>query len=507
MAQLIYDLKNANTEARVSVKLVSEVGVGTVAAGVAKGHADMVLISGHDGGTGASPLTSIKHAGLPWELGLAETQQTLVLNNLRERIRVQVDGQLKTGRDVIIGALLGAEEFGFATTILVAVGCVMMRKCHSNTCPVGVATQDPELRKFFQGKPEHIQNFLTFIAEEVREYLAQLGFRTLDEAIGRSDLLECNDAIEFWKTKNLDFSRIFERPWKPGQTLRCMKAQDHGIAQAYDQQLIPQVRKAIENGTPVQINAAICNVNRTGGTMLSSLIARKYGNAGLPEDTITINFTGCSGQSFGAFLAHGVTFNLRGEANDYVGKGLSGGKIIIRPPENAKVDFKPENNVIAGNVLLYGATGGKLFINGQAGERFAIRNSGAIAVVEGVGDHCCEYMTGGRVVVLGSTGVNFAAGMSGGIAYVYDEKNNFDLHCNLSMVDLEPVETAEDIAELRGILQQHLELTASSKAKYILDNWESCRPAFVKVFPVDYRKALGQMLKEDEAIERKLENN
>jgi glutamate synthase domain-containing protein 2/glutamate synthase domain-containing protein 3 len=507
LAQLIYDLKNANTEARVSVKLVSEVGVGTVAAGVAKGHADMVLISGHDGGTGASPLTSIKHAGLPWELGLAETQQTLVLNNLRERIRVQVDGQLKTGRDVIIGALLGAEEFGFATTILVAVGCVMMRKCHSNTCPVGVATQDPELRKFFQGKPEHIQNFLTFIAEEVREYLAQLGFKTLDEAIGRSDLLEFNDAIEFWKAKNLDFSRIFERPWKPGQTLRCMKVQDHGIAQAYDQQLIPKVRKAIEHGTPVQFNAAICNVNRTGGTMLSSLIARKYGNAGLPEDTITINFTGCSGQSFGAFLAHGVTFNLRGEANDYVGKGLSGGKIIIRPPENAKADFKPENNVIAGNVLLYGATGGKLFINGQAGERFAIRNSGAIAVVEGVGDHCCEYMTGGRVVVLGATGVNFAAGMSGGIAYVYDEKNNFDLHCNLSMVDLEPVETAEDVAELCGILQQHLELTASSKAKYILDNWESCRPAFVKVFPVDYRKALGQMLKEDEAIERKLENN
>jgi glutamate synthase (NADPH/NADH) large chain len=507
LAQLIYDLKNANTEARVSVKLVSEVGVGTVAAGVAKGHADMVLISGHDGGTGASPLTSIKHAGLPWELGLAETQQTLVLNNLRDRIRVQVDGQLKTGRDVIIGALLGAEEFGFATTILVAVGCVMMRKCHSNTCPVGVATQDPELRKFFQGKPEHIQNFLTFIAEEVREYLAQLGFKTLDEAIGRADMLEMNDAIEFWKTRNLDFSKIFERPWKGDLPLRCLKSQDHGIAQAYDMQLIPKVKDAINNRTPVRLNEKICNINRTAGTMLSSLIARKYGNAGLPEDTITINFTGSSGQSFGAFLAHGVTFNLYGEANDYVGKGLSGGKIIIRPPAQMSAGYVPENNVIAGNVLLYGATGGKLFINGQAGERFAIRNSGAVTVVEGVGDHCCEYMTGGRVVVLGSTGVNFAAGMSGGIAYVYDEINDFDQHCNLSMVDLESVQTAADIAELRGLLQEHLELTGSHKAKYILQNWNICRPAFVKVFPVDYRKALGKMLKEDEAIERKIENN
>ena len=505
LAQLIYDLKNANTEARISVKLVSEVGVGTVAAGVAKGHADMVLISGHDGGTGASPLTSIKHAGLPWELGLAETQQTLVLNNLRDRIRVQVDGQLKTGRDVIIGALLGAEEFGFATTVLVSIGCVMMRKCHSNTCPVGVATQDPELRKLFRGKPEHVQNFLLFIAEEVREYLAMLGFRTLEEAVGRADMLEYNEAINFWKAKNLDFSKIFSHPWSAGTPVRCLKPQDHGIDKAYDHKLIPKVQAAIEKQTPVTLEETICNVDRTAGTMLSSLIARKYGNAGLPENTVNVTFRGTAGQSFGAFLAHGVTFTLIGEANDYVGKGLSGGSIIIRPPE--KTQFNPEENIIAGNVLLYGATGGKLFINGQAGERFAIRNSGAIAVVEGVGDHCCEYMTGGRVVVLGPVGVNFAAGMSGGIAYVYDENNDFDQRCNLNMVDLEPVVLPEDVRELKALISEHIAATGSPKAQTILDNWEDCLPAFVKVFPIDYRKALGQMLKEDEEIERKIENN
>lgn len=500
LAQLIYDLKNSNPAARISVKLVSEVGVGTVAAGVAKGHADMVLVSGHDGGTGASPLTSIKHTGLPWELGLAETQQTLVLNNLRDRIRVQVDGQLKTGRDVIIGALLGAEEFGFATTVLVSLGCVMMRKCHSNTCPVGVATQDPELRKLFRGKPEHVQNFMMFIAEEVREYLAMLGFRKLDEAVGRSDLLETNRAIEFWKTKNLDFSKIFAGVEDKSLPVKCSKVQDHGIDKAFDQKLIKKLGSAVKNATPSELETTICNVDRTAGAMLSNLVAKQYGNAGLPEDCLKVTFNGCAGQSFGAFLAHGITFNLIGEANDYVGKGLSGGKIIIKAPEN--IDFDPSMNMIAGNVLLYGATGGEIFIGGQAGERFAIRNSGARAVVEGVGDHCCEYMTGGRVVVLGGTGVNFAAGMSGGIAYVYDQYNDFDQRCNLSMVDLEPVVDDEDIEELKAMLEAHVGYTGSKKAASILERWDECLPQFVKVFPVEYRKALGRMTKEDEEIER-----
>ncbi|MFA7231702.1 MAG: glutamate synthase large subunit, partial [Victivallaceae bacterium] len=504
LAQLIYDLKNANKDARVSVKLVSEVGVGTVAAGVAKGHADMVLISGHDGGTGASPLTSIKHAGLPWELGLAETQQTLRLNNLRDRIRVQVDGQLKTGRDVIIGALLGAEEFGFATTVLVSIGCVMMRKCHSNTCPVGVATQDPELRKFFAGKPEHVQNFLTFIAEEVREYLAQLGLRTLDEAVGRSDLLEFNKAIDFWKTKNLDFSKIFAQ--LPSQLPRkCEKMQNHGIDKAYDHRLIAKAAASIETGIPVQIEETLSNVDRTVGTMLSNLVAKKYGHAGLPDNTINVLFNGCAGQSFGAFLAHGITFTLIGEANDYVGKGLSGGKIILKPSAEAK--FLPEANCLAGNVIIYGATEGQIFINGQAGERFAIRNSGAMAIVEGVGDHCCEYMTGGRVVILGQTGVNFAAGMSGGIAYVYDEQNDFDQKCNLSMVDLEPVIQPQDIQELKSMIEEHHQKTGSVKAERILADWDNSLPRFVKVFPVEYRKVLGRMMKEDEeAVDRKIES-
>jgi glutamate synthase domain-containing protein 2/glutamate synthase domain-containing protein 1/glutamate synthase domain-containing protein 3 len=500
LAQLIYDLKNANPEARISVKLVSEVGVGTVAAGVAKGHADMVLISGHDGGTGASPLTSIKYAGIPWELGLAETQQTLVLNNLREKIRVQTDGQMKTGRDVMIAALLGAEEYGFATTVLVALGCVMMRKCHSNTCPVGVATQDPELRKRFKGKPEHVENFLMFLAEEVREYLAQLGFKKLDDAIGRSDLLETNEAITFWKTKNLDFSKIFAKPEDKSLPVKKMADQDHGIDKAFDVKLIKKVKGSIESQKPIEINMSICNVDRTAGTILSSTIAKKYGNAGLPEDTIKVNFDGCAGQSFGAFLAHGVTFTLNGEANDYVGKGLSGGKIILKPSK--KSDFIPSENIIAGNVLLYGATGGELYLNGQAGERFAIRNSGANAVVEGVGDHCCEYMTGGRIVILGETGVNFGAGMSGGLAYVFDEFASFDRHCNLSMVDLECVSLKKDIKELKGLIEAHYRYTGSAKAKRILDDWENSLPLFVKVFPMEYRRVLGQMMKEDEETER-----
>ena len=505
LAQLIYDLKNSNPDARISVKLVSEVGVGTVAAGVAKGHSDMVLISGHDGGTGASPLTSIKHAGLPWELGLAETQQTLVLNDLRSRIRVQVDGQLKTGRDVIIGALLGAEEFGFATTVLVSLGCVMMRKCHSNTCPVGVATQDPELRKRFKGEPEHVVNFMMFIAEEVREYLAMLGLRSIDEAVGRTDLLEMNEAIDFWKTKNLDFSKILENVNDGTHQVRCIESQDHGIDQAYDHRLLAKVGDAIESGEQVYVDESICNVDRTAGAIISNKIASKYGNAGLPEDTINVEFKGCAGQSFGAFLAHGATFKLIGEANDYVGKGLSGGKIIVKP--SASGNFDPAANIIIGNVALYGATGGKLFVNGQAGERFAIRNSGTVTVVEGVGDHCCEYMTGGTVVVLGETGVNFGAGMSGGIAYVYDETNHFDLHCNLSMVDLESLVLPEDQADLRALIEEHYDLTGSVKAKAILDDWEDSLFKFVKVFPVDYRKALGRMMAEDAAVERAVAND
>ncbi|HJO93219.1 MAG TPA: glutamate synthase large subunit [Victivallales bacterium] len=505
LAQLIYDLKNSNPEARISVKLVSEVGVGTVAAGVAKGHADMVLISGHDGGTGASPLTSIKHAGIPWELGLAETQQTLVLNNLRSRIRVQCDGQLKTGRDVIIAALLGAEEYGFATTALVALGCVMMRKCHSNTCPVGVATQDPELRKFFTGKPEHVENFMFFIAEEVREYLAKLGFKRLDDIIGRSDLLEMNDAINFWKSKNLDFSSILQNVNDGNLPVRCIEKQDHGIDKSYDNVILKAIGGNIRTGEKVSYEYSIANTDRTVGTMISYHVAKKYGNKGLPNDTINLTFKGCAGQSFGAFLARGITFNLIGEANDYVGKGLSGGKIIIRPYEN--ITFNPSQHTIAGNVMLYGATDGEMYIHGMVGERFAIRNSGAKAVVESVGDHCCEYMTGGRVVVLGSTGGNFGAGMSGGLAYVYDELNLFDQMCNLSMVDLETVTLEENINELKKMINNHYIYTGSQKAKDILEDWDNALPKFIKVFPMEYRKVLGQMMKEDEKIERMVINN
>ncbi len=504
LAQLIYDLKNANPEARVSVKLVSEVGVGTVAAGVSKAHADMVLIAGHDGGTGASPLTSIKHCGLPWELGLAETQQTLVLNKLRDRIRVQVDGQMKTGRDIIIGALLGGEEFGFGTTALVTMGCVMMRKCHSNTCPVGVATQDPELRKKFAGKPEYLINFLRFISEEAREIMAELGIAKFDDLIGRSDLLEMNKAITFWKAKNLDFSSIFAKP-SGDAPVRCTTVQDHGLDRAYDNKLIALAKESIETGKPLEADLDICNLNRTAGTMLSGKIAKKYGMAGLPDDTLKFNLAGTAGQSFGAFLAHGVTLDLRGEANDFVGKGLSGGKLIIAPPANAS--YVARKNVIAGNVVLYGAISGELYINGTAGERFCIRNSGALAIVEGVGDHCCEYMTGGKTIVLGPTGVNFGAGMSGGLAYVYDEKCEFNSRCNLAMVDLETVVDPIDVAELKQDIENHLKYTGSKTAEVILRDWENNIEKFVKVFPVEYKRVLGQMQKDDAEVERKAEQD
>ncbi len=492
LAQLIFDLRNANNEARISVKLVSEVGVGTVAAGVAKGHSDVILIAGHDGGTGASPLSSVKHVGLPWELGLAETQQTLRLNNLRDRVRVQVDGQLKTGRDVIIGALLGAEEFGFATTILVCLGCLMMRKCHDNTCPVGVATQDPELRKYFRGKPEYIENFLMFVAEEVRVYLAELGISKLDDAVGRTDLLEVNDAIDFWKAQNLDFSKIFAEVGGDSP-VRFGRTEAYDVTDGFDDSvMIPAAKAALDNQEKVEINTTITNVERTVGTRLSSEVARRYGHAGLAEDTITVNMTGCAGQSYGAFLAHGITFKLFGDANDFVGKGLSGGKIIIRPTEDSKI--VAEENAVAGNVIAYGAVSGKIFLNGLAGERFCIRNSGVTAVVEGIGDHGCEYMTGGRVAILGRTGMNFAAGMTGGLAYVYDAEGDFDLRCNVESVDLENIAVgSDDEAELLGLIKEHYEATNSCLAGRMLNDWEHYRASFVKVFPVEYRKALARM--------------
>ena len=460
IAQLIFDLKNANPKARVSVKLVSEAGVGTIAAGVAKAKADMVLISGFDGGTGASPMSSIHHAGAPWELGLAETQQTLVLNNLRDRIRVQTDGQLKTGRDVVVAALLGAEEFGFATTGLVVCGCVMMRCCHQNTCAVGVATQDPELRKRFRGKPEHVVNFFHFIAEEVREHMAELGFRTMDEMVGHTDCLEMNDAVTFWKARGLDYSRLLGVELPAGAARRCVASQEHDLETALDRDLVEAARPALEGGEPVVIERPIHNYNRTAGTMLSGRVAEKHGLQGLPEDTIRIDFRGAAGQSFGAFAARGITLTLHGEANDYVGKGLSGGRIVIRPEEG--VTFDPSRNIAAGNVLLYGATSGELYVNGRVGERFAIRNSGALAVVEGVGDHGCEYMTGGRVVILGPTGINFAAGMSGGLAYVYSGAREFDNRCNLRDGRACPAgddpDDIREVRELRGLVENHAAL-------------------------------------------------
>jgi glutamate synthase (NADPH/NADH) large chain len=481
LAQLIFDLRNANPEARISVKLVSEVGVGTVAAGVAKAHADVVLISGHDGGTGASPLTSIKHAGLPWELGLAETQQTLVLNKLRGRVRLQVDGQMKTGRDVVIAALLGAEEYGFASAALVCLGCVMVRKCHDNSCPTGVATQDPKLRERFKGKPEYIINFLRFVAEEVREILASLGIKTLDEAIGRSDLLSMEDAVSHYKLKNLDFSKIFYRV--EGAVQRFV-GNDYADFNGYDRKhLIPKFK-----GEKITINAVLNNTDRAVGTELSYQIAKKYG--ALEDDTITVNFNGCAGQSFGAFLVKGITLVLDGEANDFVGKGISGGKIIVKTPKDAS--YESSENSIVGNIVAYGGTSGKIFLNGKAGERFAIRNSGVTIVAEGVGDHGCEYMTGGKVLILGSTGVNFGAGMTGGIAYVLDIKNDFDVRCNMDSIDLENIDAgSEDENEILDMINEHIKYTGSLKASAILQDWENYRDKFVKVFPIEYRLVLA----------------
>ena len=458
----------------------------------------MVLISGHDGGTGASPISSIQHAGIPWEIGLAETQQVLVRNKLRDRIRVQTDGQIKTGRDVVIAALIGAEEIGFATTALVSLGCIMMRKCHQNTCPVGVATQDPELRKRFQGKPEHVINFMRFIAQETREIMAELGFRTFDEMIGRIDMLEVNQAVEHWKTKGLDFTNVLLKPEIPeGGAVRCVTKQTHDLSKSLDGFLIENTKKAIEESTPVQLEMPIRNCNRTVGTTLSGVIAKRYGSKGLSEDTIKVKFTGSAGQSFGAFLAPGITFELEGDANDYFGKGLSGGKLIVYPP--SKSTFRPQYNIITGNVNLFGATGGEVYIYGMAGERFCVRNSGAIAVVEGIGDHGCEYMTGGRVLILGDTGINFAAGMSGGIAYVLDENQLFDTRCNLEMVDIEPVVDAQDIAFIYRYLQRHIQYTGSKYAGRILENWEEMLPVFVKVMPIDYRRALERIKSQEHA--------
>ncbi len=491
LAQLIYDLKNVNPQGRVSVKLVAEAGVGTVAAGVSKAHADVILISGYDGGTGASPISSIRHAGIPWELGLAETQQTLVMNDLRSRVRLQVDGKLQTGRDVAIAALLGAEEFGFATLPLIALGCIMMRKCHLNTCPVGVATQDPLLRKKFQGQPEHVVNFCFYVAEDLRRVMAQLGFRKLDEMVGRVDCLTQRTDVDHWKAGGLDLSSILFNPQVPTRvSRRCTIKQDHGLEQSLDFQLIGHSKEALERRKKVSISLPIRNTHRTVGAMLSGDIARRHGEAGLPEDTIRAQFTGSAGQSFGAFLAHGVTLTLEGEANDYVGKGLSGGKLIIYPPRNSS--FQPEENILVGNVVLYGATSGEAFFNGMAGERFAVRNSGATAVVESVGDHGCEYMTKGLIVVLGKTGRNFAAGMTGGSAFVLDETGEFvRTRCNRASVDLDPVVDQKDVELIHGLITRHAELTDSPRAKWILDNWETMLPKFVKVFPHEFKRVLG----------------
>jgi glutamate synthase (ferredoxin) len=514
LAELIHDLKNANHHARISVKLVSEVGVGTIAAGVAKAHADVVLISGFDGGTGASPQTGIKHAGIPWELGLAETHQTLLLNDLRSRIIVEADGQLKTGRDVIIAALLGAEEFGFATAPLVAMGCIMMRVCHLNTCPVGVATQNPELRKRFAGQPEHVVNFMRMVAEEVRELMAQLGFRQLNKMIGRSDRLEVKKAVDHWKAKGLDYSKILHQPDVSTDVGRfCQKAQDHGLDKAYDNTVLMKIcQPAIEHQEKVMAVLPIRNVNRVVGTIMGSEVTRKWGAEGLPEDTIEIHFTGSAGQSFGAFMPRGLTFTLEGDANDYVGKGLSGGKIIVYPPE--KATFVPEENIIVGNVALYGATSGEAYIRGMAGERFCVRNSGVTAVVESVGDHGCEYMTGGRVVVLGRTGRNFAAGMSGGVAYVLDEAGDFPSRCNQQMVLLEPLDDPDEAEQVWKMIQRHQSYTRSALAGRVLADWKNKAPKFVKVMPKDYKRVL-QSLKRvqeagvtgDEAIMRAFEEN
>ena len=511
LAQLIHDLKNANPKASISVKLVSETGVGTVAAGVAKAKSDHIVIAGHDGGTGASPISSIKHAGAPWELGLSETQQTLVLNQLRGRVVVQVDGQMKTGRDVVIGALLGADEFGFATAPLVVEGCIMMRKCHLNTCPVGVATQDPELRKRFTGQPEHVVNYFFFVAEEVRELMASMGIAKFDDLIGRPDLLDMQAGIDHWKISGLDFSKLFHQPDMPASVSRKNNdVQDHGLANALDNKLVELATPALEKGDKVVLDLPITNTNRTVGTMLSNQVATRYGNAGLPHDTIHVNFTGTSGQSFAAFLAKGITFDLTGEGNDYVGKGLCGGRIVIKPPKTFR--GISHENIIVGNTVMFGATTGESYFSGVAGERFCVRNSGATAVVEGVGNHGCEYMTGGTVVVLGVTGQNFAAGMSGGVAYVYDEDGLFAKRCNMGMVSLEKVEHVDNVAPdavhhlnqpdevtLLALINKHVEYTGSERAKALLADWDNSRAKFVKVMPNEYKRALIE-LAEDKAL-------
>ena len=501
LKQLIYDLRCANPTASVSVKLVSEVGVGTVAAGVAKANADHVTISGHDGGTGASPQSSIHGAGVPWEIGLAETQQTLLLNDLRSRIIVEVDGQMKTGRDVVIGALLGADEFGFSTAPLIAMGCIMMRVCHLNTCPVGIASQDPELRKRFEGTPDHVVNFLMFVAEEARQIMASLGIRRVEEMIGRTDLIDMDDAIDHWKAKHVDLSMVLTSPDLPaGAPRHRTRDQEPVLDDALDWELVRKCAAAVEHGENVRLGPIpVRNVNRTVGGILSGEIARKHGFGGLREGTIEISFSGSAGQSFGAWLAPGVTFSLRGETNDYAGKGMSGGIIAVRPPEG--VMYKPQENMIVGNTVLYGATAGRAFFRGLAGERFAVRNSGVHAVVEGVGDHGCEYMTGGRVVVLGPTGRNFAAGMSGGIAYIYDAARRFPKRCNLELVDLD-VLTDVDAEEVKALIKEHAQRTGSMVARNVLAEWErGARGRFVKVMPRDYKRALAEMAQRTAALD------
>ncbi|HEY1629211.1 MAG TPA: glutamate synthase-related protein, partial [Tepidisphaeraceae bacterium] len=502
LAQLIHDLKNSNPQARVSVKLVSEVGVGTVATGVAKAKSDHILISGDSGGTGASPLTSIKHAGLPWELGIAETQQILVMNGLRGRVILQTDGQIKTGRDVAIAMLLGAEEIGFATAPLIASGCIMMRVCHLNTCPVGIATQDPELRKKFAGKPEHVINFMFFVAEELRAIMAEMGFKSVNEMVGRTDMLEFADISTHWKARYVDLSNVLHMPeLRSGDTRSNTQKQDHGLQNSLDQtQLIKLAEPALERGEKVHHELEVKNTNRTVGATLSGLIARKHGFGGLPDETIHFKFTGSAGQSFGCFAAKGLTLELEGDANDYVGKGLSGGRVIVYPPRAAK--FKAEENIIAGNVICYGAIAGEIYIRGVVGERFCVRNSGVNAVVEGVGDHGCEYMTGGRVVVIGPTGRNFAAGMSGGIAYVYDDNSMFQKLCNTEMVELEKPDKPEDIATIKQLLENHLKYTASPIAKAILDDFEKEIRWFVKVMPTDYRRVLEHAAEMEERAKK-----
>ncbi|HEU4902829.1 MAG TPA: glutamate synthase-related protein, partial [Flavisolibacter sp.] len=488
LAQLIFDLKNANRAARISVKLVSKAGVGTIAAGVAKAKADVVLIAGHDGGTGASPISSIKHAGLPWELGLAETHQTLVKNKLRNRVIVQSDGQLRTGRDIAIATLLGAEEWGIATAALVVEGCIMMRKCHENTCPVGIATQNPELRKRFKGNPDHVVNYFKMVVQEFREIMAELGFRTVNEMVGQVDCLETKPDIKHWKYSKLDLSPIlYKEPNSLYTGLYKQQEQDHGIDNVLDWELLEAAKPALEKGENVKGTFHILNIDRTIGTILSNEISKKYGTQGLPDDTIHFKFTGTAGQSFGAFNTNGVTLELEGDANDYFGKGLSGARLIAYP--SVQASFIPEENIIIGNVAFYGATSGTAYIRGKAGERFCVRNSGVNAVVEGVGDHGCEYMTGGRVVILGDTGRNFAAGMSGGIAYVYDVKGTFATLCNKEMVDLDPVRN-DDAAELRAMIEAHYANTGSTVAKFVLDDFENQLKNFVKVFPKDYKKVL-----------------